>query len=84
MRYCLKEFYSFQAHLLSRRRSYLSYSRNLKYIPEEIFEKLEDNEFVEAARIFWNNVLLVSKFQFLLSNIAALIRISHKIIKLSF
>ena len=52
----LKEFYSFQA----------AFTKQTPFLPQlfqeisnasqkEIFEKLEDNEFVEAARIFWNN-----------------------------
>ena len=55
----LKEFYSFQA----------SFTQQTPFLPQlfqeisnasqkEIFEKLEDNEFVEAARIFWNNVFV--------------------------
>ena len=55
----LKEFYSFQA----------SFTQQTPFLPQlfqeipnasqkEIFEKLEDNEFVVAARIFWNNVIV--------------------------
>ena len=55
----LKEFYSFQA----------SFTQQTPFIPQlfqeisnasqkEIFEKLEDNEFVEAAKIFWKNVFV--------------------------
>ncbi len=54
-----KEFYSFQA----------AFTKHTPFLPrlfqeisdaseKEIFEKLEDNEFVEAARIFWNNVIV--------------------------
>ena len=55
----LKEFYSFQA----------AFTKQTPFLPQlfqeisntsqkEIFEKLEDNEFVEAARIFWKNVFV--------------------------
>ena len=55
----LKEFYNFQA----------AFTKQTPFLPQlfqeisnasqkEIFEKLEDNEFVEAARIFWKNVFI--------------------------
>ncbi|MDG2198071.1 MAG: hypothetical protein P8O70_14550 [SAR324 cluster bacterium] len=55
----LKEFYSFQA----------AFTQQTPFLPrlfqeisdeseKEIFEELEDNEFVEAARIFWNIVFV--------------------------
>ena len=55
----LKEFYSFQA----------AFTKQTPFLPQlfqeisnasqkEIFERLEDNEFVEAARIFWKNVFV--------------------------
>ena len=55
----MKEFYSFQA----------AFTRQTPFLPQlfqeisnasqkEIFEKLEDNKFVEAGRIFWKNVFV--------------------------
>ncbi len=55
----LKEFYSFQAAFTQQKPFLPRLFQEISDASEkEIFEKLGENEFVEVARIFWNDVLV--------------------------
>jgi hypothetical protein len=55
----LKEFYSFQAVFTQQAPFLPQLVKEISNSSEkEIFEKLEDNEFVEAARIFWDIIIV--------------------------
>ena len=55
----LKDFYSFQAVFTQQAPFLPQLVKGISNSSEkEIFEKLEDNEFVEAARIFWDIIIV--------------------------
>ena len=55
----LKDFYSFQAIFTQQSPFLPQLVQGISNSSEkEIFEKLEDNEFVEAARIFWDIIIV--------------------------